>query len=102
MKARAPSCAASSCRANDPSYCEVSSPDTFHLVHKVKIHLNGELREVSDGITIDSLISTLGLEPTRVAIELNHNVVRRSDWQTTMLHEEDRVEIVHFVGGGER
>ena len=74
----------------------------FHLVHKVKIHLNGELREFSDGLTIDSLISTLGLEPTRVAIELNRNVVRRSDWQTTTLHDKDRVEIVHFVGGGER
>ena len=70
------------------------------MVHKVKIHLNGELLEFSDGLTIDSLISTLGLEPARVAIELNRNVVRRSDWHTTMLRDEDRVEIVHFVGGG--
>jgi thiamine biosynthesis protein ThiS len=66
----------------------------------VKIQVNGEPREFSGDLTIDSLISTLGLEPTRVAIELNQNVVRRSDWQATVLHDEDRVEIVHFVGGG--
>lgn len=68
----------------------------------MRIQVNGETRELSEGTTIDSLISTLGLEPTRVAIELNRNVVRRSDWETTLLHEEDRVEIVHFVGGGQQ
>ena len=66
----------------------------------MKIQVNGEPREFSKDLTIDSLISTLGLEPTRVAIELNQNVVRRSDWQATVLRDEDRVEIVHFVGGG--
>jgi thiamine biosynthesis protein ThiS len=66
----------------------------------VKIQVNGEPREFSGDLTIDSLISTLGLEPTRVAIELNQNVVRRSEWQATVLRDEDRVEIVHFVGGG--
>ena len=66
----------------------------------VKIQINGELREFSDGLTVEALISTLGLEPTRVAIELNQNVVRRHDWQATVLQPEDRVEIVHFVGGG--
>ena len=68
----------------------------------VRIQVNGETREFSQGLTIDSLISTLGLEPTRVAIELNHNVVRRNDWQATLLRDEDRVEIVHFVGGGQQ
>ena len=66
----------------------------------MQIHLNGELREFADELTIDSLISALGLEPTRVAIELNRNVVRRRDWPATLLHDDDRVEIVHFVGGG--
>ncbi|HEX3144602.1 MAG TPA: sulfur carrier protein ThiS [Pyrinomonadaceae bacterium] len=66
----------------------------------MKIQINGQPREFSEGLTIDSLISDLKLEPTRVAIELNRNVVRRGDWQTTVLHNEDRVEIVHFVGGG--
>ena len=66
----------------------------------MKIYLNGETREFAHGLTVDSLISTLGLEPTRVAIELNRKVIRRSDWQGTILHDDDRVEIVHFVGGG--
>lgn len=66
----------------------------------MNIYVNGETREFSEGLTIDSLISSLSLEPTRVAIELNRNVVRRSDWQGTILHDDDRVEIVHFVGGG--
>ena len=66
----------------------------------MKIYLNGETREFLDDLTIDSLISALSLEPTRVAIELNRNVVRRSDWSATVLHNDDRVEIVHFVGGG--
>ena len=66
----------------------------------MKIYVNAEAREFSEELSIDSLISNLGLEPTRVAIELNRNVVRRNDWQATVLHDEDRVEIVHFVGGG--
>jgi len=66
----------------------------------VKIHLNGESREFSDGLSLESLITMLALEPTRVAIELNHSVVRRNQWATTILHDGDHIEIVHFVGGG--
>jgi thiamine biosynthesis protein ThiS len=66
----------------------------------VNIHLNGETREFSDGLTVEALIATLALDPTRVAIELNQSVVRRSQWATTILHNGDQVEIVHFVGGG--
>jgi thiamine biosynthesis protein ThiS len=74
----------------------------MNQVPAVTIQLNGELREFPEGLTIDALISTLGLEPTRVAIELNRDVVRRDAWAATVLHHEDRVEIVHFVGGGVR
>jgi thiamine biosynthesis protein ThiS len=66
----------------------------------VQIQLNGETREVADESTLSALIAALDLEPTRVAIELNHNVVRRHDWAETTLQAGDRVEIVHFVGGG--
>ena len=66
----------------------------------VNIHLNGEAREFADGLTVEGLIATLALDPARVAIELNHNVVRRNLWSTTILHDGDQVEIVHFVGGG--
>ena len=62
--------------------------------------LNGEGREVADGVSLAELIETLELAPERIAIELNQGVVRRSEWAATELKESDRIEIVHFVGGG--
>lgn len=51
-------------------------------------------------ITIRELVCQLSLVPERLAIELNKEVVRRADWQQIVLKEGDRIEIVHFVGGG--
>lgn len=62
--------------------------------------LNGERREVAEGISLLQMIETLGLPAERIAIELNQSVVRRIDWPRITLQESDRVEIVHFVGGG--
>ena len=64
--------------------------------------LNGERREVADGITLSQLVTTLDLPPERIAVELNQSVVRRVDWPKLALQENDRLEIVHFVGGGLR
>ncbi|MDX6446180.1 MAG: sulfur carrier protein [Blastocatellia bacterium] len=64
------------------------------------VQLNGESREVGDGATLDDLVSELSLTPARIAIELNQKVVRRDRWAETKLAESDRIEIVHFVGGG--
>ncbi|HKQ51869.1 MAG TPA: sulfur carrier protein ThiS [Pyrinomonadaceae bacterium] len=64
------------------------------------IEVNGERRDVPDSVTLDGLVTHLQLAPERLAIELNHTVVRRADWPATTLQEGDRVEIVHFVGGG--
>ena len=64
------------------------------------IRVNGETREVSPSLTLAELVEELGLAAERVAIELNHDVIRRATWPETMLGEGDRVEIVHFVGGG--
>ncbi|MEP6921203.1 MAG: sulfur carrier protein ThiS [bacterium] len=64
------------------------------------VQINGEKREVAEGLPLDSLIKTLNLTPERIATELNHRVVRRSEWSATVLREDDRIEIVHFVGGG--
>jgi thiamine biosynthesis protein ThiS len=63
--------------------------------------VNGEETEVNDGAAVSEVIAALGLRPERVAVELNHKIVRRADWGSTALGEGDRVEIVHFVGGGE-
>jgi thiamine biosynthesis protein ThiS len=65
----------------------------------MKVFVNGELREVKIS-TLAELITELDLPVARIAIELNRDVVRRSDWGSTMLRDEDRIEIVHFVGGG--
>jgi len=64
------------------------------------VQLNGESREVRDRATLEDLISELSLQPARIAIELNKDVVRRGKWAETTLAEGDRIEIVHFVGGG--
>ena len=64
------------------------------------IQVNGEEHEVSLNLSLHELIDHLHLAPERIAIELNQKVVRRADWSVTHLQENDRVEIVHFVGGG--
>ena len=56
---------------------------------------------MTEGSGIGELIKALGLNPERVAVELNRKIVRRGDWGSTTISEGDRVEIVHFVGGGE-
>lgn len=66
----------------------------------MRIQVNGELREVKENIYLPELIASLSLKAEQVAIELNQNVVRRAQWETTMVRADDRVEIVHFVGGG--
>jgi len=64
------------------------------------IQVNGEHQELPDGLSLEDLVQKLSLPATRIAIELNKNVARRGEWATTMLADGDRVEIVHFVGGG--
>ena len=66
----------------------------------MKLVINGEERSFGDDLTLSSLVGQLGLKADRVAIELNQKIVRRDDWSATTLHEGDRLEVVHFVGGG--
>ena len=68
----------------------------------MNVYVNGELREVSGTPSLAELVTMLDLPVARIAIELNREVVRRSDWGSTVLKDEDRIEIVHFVGGGAR
>jgi sulfur carrier protein len=66
----------------------------------VQIKLNGEAKEIEEGTTLERLVEQLALAPDRLAVELNRDVVRRAQWPQVTLREGDRVEIVHFVGGG--
>ena len=61
--------------------------------------INGETQS-SAAETLSALVEHLGMKPDRVAIELNREIVPRDQWQKTMLRDGDRLEIVHFVGGG--
>lgn len=66
----------------------------------IQIFLNGELREAPELIKMDQLLELFSLPKQRVAIELNKQVIRRTDWPTTDVSDGDRIEVVHFVGGG--
>jgi thiamine biosynthesis protein ThiS len=66
----------------------------------ISVQLNGERREVADEITLDRLLDEFALPKQRVAVELNERVVRRGDWPGTVLSDSDKIEVVHFVGGG--
>jgi thiamine biosynthesis protein ThiS len=66
----------------------------------VDIYLNGELTEFPSSLSLQELIETLKLGPERIAVELNGLVVPRSEWAARVLGDGDRIEIVHFVGGG--
>lgn len=63
------------------------------------IHLNGELREISR-TTVLELLESLGIDPKRVAVELNMEILPKAEYAGKTIADDDRIEIVHFVGGG--
>jgi thiamine biosynthesis protein ThiS len=66
----------------------------------MELTINGESRDFPDGLTVASLVEHLGMKPDRLAVELNLEIVPRTNWQATALNNGDKLEIVHFVGGG--
>ena len=64
------------------------------------IFINGEPRELEGVSTLAGLLDALDMPKQRVAIELNKQVVRKQEWETTNVADKDKVEVVHFVGGG--
>jgi len=66
----------------------------------LQVYVNGEDKELGDGLSLLDLLNILNLPIQRIAVELNRSVVRRAEWASTPLKDDDRVEIVHFVGGG--
>jgi thiamine biosynthesis protein ThiS len=64
------------------------------------ITVNGEQRAAKPGSTVTDLLQEMSLDPGRVAIERNLEILARADWQKTTIQPGDRYEIVHFVGGG--
>lgn len=66
----------------------------------MQITLNGKTREVDYGCTIAELLRVLNLKAEQVAVEHNRNIVMRTEFDTCVLNEGDRIEVVNFVGGG--
>ncbi|MBW2508299.1 MAG: sulfur carrier protein ThiS [Deltaproteobacteria bacterium] len=66
----------------------------------MRVLVNGEEQQVEPSTTVKQLLASLGLGDTLVAVERNEEVVPRAQHGSTALEEGDRVEVVHFVGGG--
>jgi len=66
----------------------------------MKLTVNGKPVELPDGSTVIALLSHLAVEPARVAIERNQDVIPRRTWTEALLSDGDHIEIVTFVGGG--
>lgn len=62
--------------------------------------INGEEKNIEDGLKVSDLVPLLELKAERLAIEVNRKIIRRAAWQLTPLAEGDKIEIVQFVGGG--
>ena len=66
----------------------------------MKIKINGEEKEIADGLSLNGLLESLQIRPGRVVVERNRDIVPRDSFAAAMLAEGDVLEIVHFVGGG--
>jgi sulfur carrier protein len=64
------------------------------------LKINGEINESVKASTLAELLKELGIDPGRVAVEVNLTVIRKADYESFRLNEGDTVEIVNFVGGG--
>ena len=66
----------------------------------MRLFINGEEKNFADSLSLAQLIEQLGMKGDRVAVELNREIISRAQWPDTPLKNGDRLEIVHFVGGG--
>lgn len=66
----------------------------------IQIAINGESRSIGAGVTVAALLTELGLDIRKVAVERNEEIVPRSTYAAQALTAGDRLEIVHFIGGG--
>jgi thiamine biosynthesis protein ThiS len=64
------------------------------------VTINGERRDIPDGMNVTALLNHLGMSTGRVAVERNLDILPRARWQETTVQSNDSFEIVHFVGGG--
>ena len=66
----------------------------------MQVLINGETRKIENELNLRELLEKLELPTERIAIELNKDVIRKKDWETIKINDADKIEIIHFVGGG--
>jgi thiamine biosynthesis protein ThiS len=69
-------------------------------VDRLQLTVNGEPHRCAAGATLTTLLANLGLDPRKLAVELNREIVPRATYPTVPLRDGDVLEIVHFIGGG--
>lgn len=67
---------------------------------QIAISVNGETRQMPEGATVAQLLTAIGLDTRKVAVERNEEIVPRSTYAAVVLAQGDALEIVHFIGGG--
>ncbi len=70
------------------------------LVHKLHVSVNGSLMEIVEGTTVSDLLKILEIGNVPVAVEQNLEIVSKAEYVTRAINDGDKIEIVHFVGGG--
>ena len=66
----------------------------------MRVTINGEDKDIAAGLTVESLLKDIGIEPTKVAVERNREIVPKSTYAAVAVEDGDKYEIVHFIGGG--
>ena len=72
------------------------------IAQKIEVVVNGEPQRVTEGLTVAGLLAELAIDPARVAVELDREIVRKTEWESARVRPGASVEIVWFVGGGRR
>ena len=70
------------------------------MMMKIKIFLNGELLEIESGLSLSQLLINFEIDPNKIAIEKDLEIINPQDFNKIILTENSKIEIVHFIGGG--
>jgi len=80
----------------NPAFLQYDEP----MANEIRVQVNGETKQLPPGTSVRTLLDHLGLNPGRVAIEYNLEILPKTKWDATQVAPGDRLEIVQFVGGG--
>ena len=69
-------------------------------INKIKIRVNGKVKSISDNYSVSDLVKNLKIPMKKVAIELNQEIIDKKNISKINLKKNDKIEIVHFIGGG--